>query len=59
LGLDIRSHEDILEIHPFPLSLHPLLHDFHDELNVLRELFSAGLDRPDVAIGESVVDVGQ
>lgn len=59
LGLDIRGHEDIFEIHPLSLCLHPLLHDFHDELDILGEFFSTWLDGLDVAVGESVIDVSQ
>ena len=33
LGFDVGSSEDILEIHPFPLGLDPLLNNLHDELN--------------------------
>jgi hypothetical protein len=59
LSLDIWGSKDILKVHPFSLSLHPLLHDFHDELNILRQLLSSGLDGSDVSVGESIVDVGK
>lgn len=59
LGLDIRRHEDVFQIHPLPLSLNPLLHDLHDELDVLGELFSARLDGLDVSVSEGVVHIGQ
>lgn len=59
LCLDIWSNEDILQIHPFTLSLYPLLHDLHDKLDVLGELLSAGFDGFDVSVGKCVVDVGK
>jgi hypothetical protein len=59
LSLDVGGDENVLKIHPLALRFHPLLHDFHYQLNVLGKLLCTWLDRPDVAIGKSVVDVGQ
>jgi hypothetical protein len=59
LGLDVGGAEDVFEVHPLALGLHPLLHDLHDQLDVLRLLLGSLLQRLDVAIGQRVVDVRQ
>lgn len=59
LGLDIWCDEDVFEIHPFALCLHPLFNDVHYELDILAEFLGARLYGLDVAIGQGIVYISQ
>lgn len=59
LLFDVWSDEDVFEIHPLSLGFNPFLNNFHDKLDIQRELFCITPDGFNVSVGKGVVYVGE